>query len=190
MENRCFLRLIALIMSFLAIDSSVQQLCHILDTPVHNIHLPTLIENTTTHVKGNWDGPLPMAVCVVTYVTEDILDYAKYALAINAIYGELHNYHLRIHHPNDSYGGALDEYDVRWNKVKLLYDAISESDKWTEDCDYALWLDADLIVLNMNFSLMDIVSDHSDAHIIASSGTSLSITLTFRQQNIYVTVPF
>jgi hypothetical protein len=58
-------------------------------------------------------GPT-LGVGVVTFATENILDYALYSIAVNAAYA-LHNGYIMRFITNAS--ASYDSYDERWNKV-------------------------------------------------------------------------
>lgn len=122
---------------------------------------------TLQHVTAYQIGPKPLSVGLVTFVTPDILPYAAYALAINLVYAIHNQYALVIYDSSDL---TLDGYDVRWNKVALLRDALA-ADAWAASMDYVMWMDADLIMLDLNYQLEEIVRRHPDARFMASAGT-------------------
>lgn len=111
--------------------------------------------------------PRPLFVGVVTYVTNEIISYSRYSLALNLAFCIQNHYTLHI---LDEYSmiDDMDEYDVRWNKVNALLQGMSD-DGFAWDADYLLWVDADLIFLNLDYSIQDLVTKHSDASIIVSS---------------------
>jgi hypothetical protein len=114
-------------------------------------------------------GPQPLHTCIVTYITEDILSYARYSLLINGFYSSLYENDFYVIHPGTAQHMDLDHYDARWNKIKLLYDAI-QPNGWGQHCDYVMWVDADWIVLDMKWDIAAIVSAHPTANIIVSAG--------------------
>lgn len=77
----------------------------------------------------------------------------------------------------------LDTYDNRWSKVGLLL-TLSENSEiidnqfgksnfmWdANQADYFMWLDADLIVLDLiNLRLQEIIAENPKAHFLASAG--------------------
>lgn len=72
----------------------------------------------------------------------------------------------------------VDSYDSRWSKVGLLL-TMANADEvamngliWeVSQSDYFMWLDADLIILNLiHLRLQDLITDHPKAHIFASAG--------------------
>jgi tetratricopeptide (TPR) repeat protein len=78
-------------------------------------------------------------------------------------------------HPGTAQHMDLDHYDARWNKIKLLYDAI-QPNGWGQHCDYVMWVDADWIVLDMKWDIAAIVSAHPTANIIVSAEHAGSTT--------------
>jgi len=87
-------------------------------------------------------------VAFVTYATENIRDYAAYSLSINAAYCETHKYEFRMLSPES--GAEHDKRDQRWNKVRILLDAL---EGWASDREFVIWLDADLVVLDHSFRI-------------------------------------
>lgn len=113
-------------------------------------------------------APKPTDVALVTFLTKDILPYAAYAVAINSYYASLYNYRFVAHDPEQMHSfTTLDNYDVRWNKIGLLFDYLNSS---SHSSDFVMWLDADLIIMNMNFSIQSLVSKYPNAHLIVSAG--------------------
>ena len=124
---------------------------------------------------------------IVTYVTDNIIDYSAYSLSINAIYAHLHDYPHRILSPHD--GSEYDSHDQRWNKVRILYEALtsvshdededegdasnrSSLNSWAKEMDYVVWMDADLIVLNMFLTLESIIASYPHNNILISKDPS------------------
>lgn len=130
-------------------------------------------------------GPQPVKVCIFTYLTEDILNYAQYSLLINGFYASLYGHDFYVIHPKNAqlYNMDLDNYDARWNKVKLLYDSIQQPHGWGAHCDYILWVDADWIILDFKWDIAQIISKHPHAYIITSAGTSQLARLCFQYKN-------
>jgi hypothetical protein len=101
---------------------------------------------------------------LLTFATEDIFDYASYGFAVNEAFAEHHGYKLKLLHNTLPH---YDQHDSRWNKVIVLIDALNSD--WAEGLDYVMWLDADLVFLDMYMDLEALVSQYSHAHFIASS---------------------
>ena len=74
-----------------------------------------------------------------------------YQTANTVIFAEQNNIMYRI-----ATGAMDDNYepaDVRWNKVKLLMDALDPISGWAKSVDFIVWMDADAIILDLGFSI-------------------------------------
>ncbi|RYY73451.1 hypothetical protein EON63_20070 [archaeon] len=119
------------------------------------------------HAYAHQLYPRPLFIGVVTYVTADIISYSCYTLALTFAFAIHNHYTLHI---LDEYSilDDMDAYDVRWNKVNALLQGMSEGG-FAWDVDYLLWVDADLVFLDLDYSIQSLVTKYSDAHIIVSS---------------------
>jgi hypothetical protein len=115
--------------------------------------------------------PSMLSVGLVTFLTKDITDYAAFSIAINLAFAIQNNYLIKIYDPDNDKDVEYDQYDVRWNKIQILQTAMSSS--WGKHCDYVMWLDADLIILDMDMDLQGLLTNHSSAHLLASAGNPL-----------------
>jgi tetratricopeptide (TPR) repeat protein len=104
---------------------------------------------------------------LVTYASPDIVDYAAYAFAINSAYAEHNSYEIFFMSPES--GSNYEPLDQRWNRVKILQDALEPVSGWLRDVDYVVWIDADLVFLDLNLNLLDIVKENSEYDIIISA---------------------
>jgi hypothetical protein len=105
----------------------------------------------------------------VTYATESIAGYAASAFAVNQAYVESNGHLMRLADP------AISNYepqDARWNKVKILERAFNT---FAKDCDYLVWLDADLILLDFSMDLSRIVRTHPKGEFYVSLSTSTDL---------------
>lgn len=118
-------------------------------------------------------GPT-LGVGIVTYATKNIWNYTAFAFAINEAYAEHNRYKFVISDPELA---NYDNYDSRWNKVKLLDRALDPETGWARNLDYVLWVDADLVFLDMGLRLEKVAADYPKAHIFASSEHAGSTTL-------------
>ncbi len=113
----------------------------------------------------------PSKIGLVTYTTKNILGYSAYSLAINAAYANHQVYRHKILTPED--GAGYEPADERWNKVKILAEALSPTEgDWSQHfdgVDYVVWMDADLIVVDFEFKVEDIVSQYPDKDILLST---------------------
>lgn len=104
---------------------------------------------------------------IIFYSTEGISDYASYSLAVTMEYAKHHGYHLLAY--NESTGN-FDGNDHRWNKVRLLYEAIHPVTGIARYWDYIVWVDADLIVLDFELNLDHIISSSVHTHGLYNKG--------------------
>jgi len=118
-------------------------------------------------------GPT-LGVALVTYATPDIWEYTAYSLAINEVYAEHNGYIMRHLDPSTS---DYDKRDARWNKVKILEEAIHPDTGWARDLTYVVWVDADLVVMDMGLRLEKVAAEFPRAHIILSAEHAGSSTL-------------
>lgn len=130
------------------------------------------------------NGPRSLLIGLVTVVTSDILPYAAYGIAVNLFYAIHNQYIFHIVDLSDDHNMRekevdWDRYDVRWNKVKALSHAFSDS---AADCDYLLWVDADLILLDMNFKMEELIRLYPQAHLIASAGNDDDLIVVYTLQ--------
>jgi hypothetical protein len=111
---------------------------------------------------------------VVTYVTQSIYEYAAYALAINSAYAEHNHYLYQILTQKDA---AYEPSDARWNKVKILENAIESENGWAKDVTYVVWVDADLAILDLGMKIEMIGSQYPQADLIMSEDLDSASTL-------------
>lgn len=104
------------------------------------------------------------SIFLVSYSTEEILDYGAYSLAINTYYSQLHSYRMVLLTPEQ--GAQYEPRDQRWNKVKILIDALNG---WAKDSKFIVWIDSDLIMLDMGMKLGDIVNNFPSYDMIFSA---------------------
>ena len=100
---------------------------------------------------------------IVTYATSDIHEYAAYSLSLNAAYSEAHAYSFHILSPQT--GAEYEPGDQRWNKVRILLEALEGVDN-SARADYVLWLDADLVVLDPSLDLESLIAQAPAADIL------------------------
>jgi tetratricopeptide (TPR) repeat protein len=131
-------------------------------------HLHKVISNI--HSSG---GPT-LGVGLVTYATSDIWEYTAFSLAVNQAYAEQNGY-VMVH--LDEKTSNYDKDDARWNKVKILEEAIHPETGWARDLDYVMWLDADLIFLDLGMRLEKVAAEYPKAHVIMSAEHAGSSTL-------------
>lgn len=131
-------------------------------------------------------GPT-IRIAIVTYASRDIWGYAAYAMAINAAYAEYNGYSLTV--LDETSRQFADEGDSRWNKVKILEEALDPFDGWAQDVDFLVWVDADFVFLDFNFRLESVATDTANlkAHMFISAGENKSTTVHTPHHLIYLT---
>ena len=129
--------------------------------------------NSVIHGIMSDIGP-KLGVGLVTYATKDIWDYTAYSLAAMEAYAE-HNGYIMLH--LDPGSSNYEPKDARWNKVKILEEAIHPETGWARDLDYVAWVDADIIFLDMGLRLEQVAAANPKAHIIVSAEHAGSSTL-------------
>ena len=106
------------------------------------------------------------------FAVPDIMDFATYHAAIMSSFAEQNGYKYRLITPAspDGHPAKLEPADVRWNKVKLLIDALDPISGWAKDADFIAWLDADAIILDLGLRLEAVMEEqHPDADFLASA---------------------
>lgn len=129
-------------------------------------------QQNVARVKSNQVGA---SIGLVTYATKDIWNYTAYSFAVNEIYAE-HNNYIMLHldeRSSDNY----DPFDSRWNKVKILEEAIDPGDGWARHLDWVVWMDADAVVLDMDLRIEEVVAPYPEAHLLVSAEHAGSSTL-------------
>lgn len=116
-------------------------------------------------------------ISIVSYITNNILKYGTLSAAINMIYSLNNNYKFSIETPET--GSEYFPEDQRWNKVKILQEAINPDYGWAKDSEYIVWLDSDLIFLDLGMKIEDIGLKYPTSHIIMSEDVDLT-----KQENL------
>lgn len=65
---------------------------------------------------------------------DDIMQYATYMLAVTSIYAEHHGYSFKW--MSTATGSNFQPDDMRWNKIRILIDALNPLDGWARDVRY------------------------------------------------------
>eukprot|EP01041_Mallomonas_annulata_P006414 gene6414-12968_t len=117
-------------------------------------------------------------ISLITFTDAAISNYSAYSLAINAAYASLNGYIFYI--IDETEGFQLDQFDARWNKVKILYNAMDPTINRfaaTTTNDTLVWIDADLIFLDFKLLLQDVVNLYPSVNIIISRDKDDSPTI-------------
>lgn len=109
---------------------------------------------------------------LVTYGSTSIWSYAAYAFGVNQAYAEHNGYLFHMANPATS---NYEPNDLRWNKVKIVEDCLR---MWADSIDYIVWLDADLVVLDMGMQLDLIVQQQPQAEVWISTEHAGSSSLS------------
>jgi hypothetical protein len=104
---------------------------------------------------------------LVTYGTTNTLQFAVYSFAVNSVFARLHNHSFFLAMPDN--GFEFEKRDQRWNKVKVLETLIERQLQDGPNSDhYFVWLDSDLIFLDLNMSLSQLVLQYPHAELVVS----------------------
>lgn len=124
-------------------------------------------------------------VTIVSYASDDILEYSKYSFFLLEQYALIHDYNIRLLSTSDlmllnsnniefevgnsnskpANGNSYDKNDIRWNKVKIMLDLINNFESINTNIEkdmYFVWIDADAIVMDFNLGLEGII--YRDEH--------------------------
>jgi hypothetical protein len=113
-------------------------------------------ENNTPGIHDSHTQTVSSQVVLVTYAApgtgyfgiQDITSFSSYQNGMMAVYAEHNNYQMRVLGPET--GSNYQPDDVRWNKVKILMEALNKEGKgWASHADYIVWMDADAIILDI-----------------------------------------
>jgi hypothetical protein len=94
-------------------------------------------------------------------LTPDIIPYAAFSTAINVAFSQHNNHNFKILSPNT--GHNFEPKDQRWNKVYILHRSLIDS-----HAKYLIWLDSDLVILDMGLRFNEVVMNYSWADVIIS----------------------
>ena len=89
-------------------------------------------------------------VKIITFSDSAIKDYSDITEKINDIYAKKHGYQFEAYHDRQ----LGDDWDVHWEKVKLLQDNLKKMKK----NDYLVWIDADAAVHRHDIPLKSFMS--------------------------------
>ena len=147
--------------SFKSLD--IEALCTNIDHPDYlmesAISLSHVLNRNIEQHHGDHMGP-SILVAIVTFASTNIWNYASYSSAINVAFAEAQGYMIKIFDEN-TFDDKTNGGDSRWNKIKIMEDALDPSAGWARNVDYLVWVDADLIFLDLEFKLETIISTFS-----------------------------
>lgn len=97
---------------------------------------------------------------------------STYALAINEYYARRNGYALKIV-DDDLNDDNVGDFRITWNAVKYLREALST---WAKKLDYVLFMESDLITLDMSLRLEQLASKHKKSNIMFIAGGVVTST--------------
>jgi len=103
----------------------------------------------------------------VSYSSPNLLPYAAYAYAVTAAYAEHHHYSLALF--SQATNSNYEPRDQRWNRVKILLEALDPHTGSHRAYQYLVWVDADLVFIDFSFSFEALIAAHPDADVIISA---------------------
>lgn len=118
---------------------------------------------------------------LVTYGSSNIASYSKYTFGVNNNYAQYHGYSFAIYEESFVMGHS----DPRWNKIWILLHALKSdfnatefgvdisfnfselySAGWASSFDYIVWIDADLAIVDLDFSIEKLGDIHLGADLL------------------------
>lgn len=97
-----------------------------------------------------------------------VLSYALYSASLVRAYCEHNGYSFRAFNASTVGPSKMKEMgtdDLRWVKVKLLYDALDPITGWARDQDYLVWMDADAVVLDFGLRIMEDIVERQEVEV-------------------------
>ena len=110
-------------------------------------------------------GP-SLSVVILTRVTKDIFEYAAWSLFLQAVYAERNGYSLLA--LPDRENTAQSDYQY-YRKLSPMIEAMEGA---AFHSDYFVWMDADLVVLDLDMRIEQIAAAYPAAHILMSADVS------------------
>ena len=73
-----------------------------------------------------------------SHAMNDLQNFTQYQLTLVAAYAEQNGYaYISLDDPEDA---SHEPEDIRWNKIKLLIDALDPTNGWARSTDYIVWI--------------------------------------------------
>lgn len=126
-------------------------------------------ESLTNLCSNQPNDNFKLRIVMITFATENILHYAAYSITINAIYSLLHGHVFDIVKPSD-HVEYQTTFDPRWNKVHIVRERLhpNMTTGSCDEADYIVWLDSDLAIIDLAFSIDELIDKYPDAEVIMS----------------------
>jgi hypothetical protein len=182
------------------ISSKLKDCCQYVNLQNHNFLIKCLNSSITLNTNefvlnnvpylSNKKGPRYL-IAFITRATENIHNYAAYSIFSQAIYTNLRGYAFIPILTNTSIYSTFNEDYLYYRKLSPILEAISGIKKSTRindknsydildngdnnaafHSDYIVWLDADLIVIDLNMKIENLIGKYPEAHIMMSSDVS------------------
>lgn len=120
---------------------------------------------------SNTIGP-HLGVGIIIPFKEASQNHSVYSLAINEYYARRNGYALKI---VDDYvdDNNVGDFRITWNAVKHLRDALTT---WAKDYEYVLYMEADVIPLDMKYRLEELAVRYKKSNMIFVAGGVISGT--------------
>lgn len=134
----------------------------------------TSIVNNQNIINNIYESRGPsLGVGIVTFATHELWNYSSYTFGVNQAYAEHNGYIFKFFHDSTRYSTT----DTRWLKVKVLEEALDPEIGWARDLQYVIWMDADIVIMDMRFRLEQVAAVvYPNAHFLASAGITLNLT--------------
>lgn len=104
----------------------------------------------------HWNEPISESITLVTYVDERAFPYFDHSGRLMELYAAHHGYGLMIYCASLAPEDFRPEDDARWEKVRLMRSVLSNPT--LRASQFFVWFDADLIFLDLSFSLSQLFS--------------------------------
>ena len=106
-------------------------------------------------------SPPRLDVIYATFISPEVYSYAGNNMLYNSRYFDTNGFGLKI--LSKDTGDDYYPLDRRWNKVKAVANALGG---WARSYSYVVFIDADLAIINREFNVDRVISDHSNANLI------------------------
>ena len=117
------------------------------------------------------------------------MEYGAYSLSLNNFFAEYHKYSFYAVFDNNGERTRqiMKERDKRWAKVHIMLDLLTTSQNETshtnedkrDKIEYFVWMDSDLVFLDMGMQLEQLVSQYKDYDMIFSADSQESCCTIF-----------
>ena len=181
--------LVLAILLQLKFSSGTFDCCEVVESAVHSFDPHRLIDcvkgQSEELYKPSLHGTVPylaqrggqgpsLAVSILSRATDNIYNYASYSLFLQSTYAQLNGY---IYLPTSFYDDqSVDDYQYH-RKLSPMIQALSAPQRTSDGTlhggegyfsDYLVWMDADVVMLNLGFRFEVLAATYPRAHIIVS----------------------